>query len=78
MSNAVEVLAAWEKNEQQVPERIRNGSARVGLVTPEQVAGKSGMKIFAGMLGGKLSFASKADTLDFFLAEVENGCSVLP
>ena len=39
MNNAAEVLAAWEKKEQEVLEGIRDGSVRVGVATPEQVAG---------------------------------------
>jgi len=76
MNKATETLAAWEKRHAEIQESMRNGSVRAGVFAPEQVAGKSGMDIFAAMLGGELPIAPICETLDFFLVEVEKGRAV--
>ena len=44
-----------------------------GVSKPEQVAGRSGLALMQGMLGGELPIASIAQTLDFLLLEAEDG-----
>jgi uncharacterized protein (TIGR00369 family) len=76
MSNAADVLADWQRKEQEFLERVGNGSLRPGIATPEQAAGKSGLEFLGGLLRGDLPFALIAETLDFFLVEVERGRAV--
>ena len=76
MSNAADVLADWQRKEQEFLERVGNGSLRPGVATPEQAAGKSGLEFLGGLLRGDLPFALIAETLDFFLVEVEKGRAV--
>ena len=76
MHKAAETLAVWEAKEQEVLERIRKGSAGVGVARPEQVMGKTGMEIFHAMLAGEIPVPPIAETLDFFLVEVEHGRAV--
>jgi len=73
MKNAAETLAAWERRHEELHETLRNGSARVGVYTPEQIAGKSGLEIMAGIVSGELPLPPIGETLDFFLVEVEKG-----
>jgi uncharacterized protein (TIGR00369 family) len=76
MSNAAEVLAAWQQAEREFQQQIASGSAHAGVATPEQAAGKSGLEFLGGLLRGELPFALIAETLDFFLVEVEKGRAV--
>ena len=76
MNNAEDVLAAWQQKEKEFLEKVRNGSVRPGVATREQAAGKSGLEFLGGLLRGELPFALIAETLDFFLVEVEKGRAV--
>jgi uncharacterized protein (TIGR00369 family) len=76
MNNAEDVLAAWQRKEHEFLEKMRSGSVRAGVATPEQAAGKSGLEFLGGLLRGELPSALIAETLDFFLVEVEKGRAV--
>ena len=76
MNKAAEVLAAWEQKEEEVLARLRNSEAGIGVARPEQVMGKTGMEIFAAMLAGELPVPPIAETLGFFLVEVDRGRAV--
>ena len=77
MNNAA--LTCWppgSRRSRNSRRRSRNGSVRAGVATPEQAAGKSGLEFLGGLLRGELPFALIAETLDFFLVEVEKGRAV--
>ena len=76
MQKAAATLADWQQKEEEILQRIRSGSAGVGVPRPEQVMGKTGMEIFRAMLAGELPAPPIAETLDFFLVEVEPGRAV--
>jgi len=65
-------LERWRADEAAV--RARMGP--LGVATPAQVAGKSGLEVFAMMLAGELPRAPITDTLDFMLMEVAHGRAV--
>jgi len=73
METAAQRLAAWEKTHQEWTERIRRDPTKVGVPTLEQIAGRSGLEIFTGMLQGELPAPPISETLDFFLVEAERG-----
>jgi uncharacterized protein (TIGR00369 family) len=68
-------LAHWLEQEAKVKAALAGG-AGPGVARPEQVAGLTGLQFLQAMLGGKVPFASIAQTLDFALIEVEQGRAV--
>jgi uncharacterized protein (TIGR00369 family) len=66
------VLARWQADEAAV--RARMGP--VGVAHPSQVAGMSGLEVFAAMLAGELPPPPIAETLDFWLIDVSHGRAV--
>jgi len=73
MNKAAEMLAAWEKRQEEVQLMLRDGGMRAGIAAPEQFAGKSGVEIYTDMMNGLLPIPPICETLDFFLVEVEKG-----
>ena len=67
-----ETLARWRAEEEAVRSRI--GSR--GVARREQVAGKTGMEVFAAMLAGELPAPPISGTLDFALIAVQEGEAV--
>lgn len=65
-------LAAWLAQEKAVRTRIEAGVGP-GVARPEQVAGKTGLKVMQALLDGELPYAHMAKTLDFMLIEVGPG-----
>jgi len=65
-------LERWRADEAAM--RARMGP--VGVATPAQVAGRSGLEVFAAMLSGELPPPPIAETLDFTLVEVTYGRAV--
>jgi uncharacterized protein (TIGR00369 family) len=68
-------LESWLAREREVRARLEAG-AGVGVVSPEQLAGKSGLEIMQGVLRSELPGAPIASTLDFLLVEVAEGRAV--
>lgn len=66
------VLARWQHEGEQ---RQRQMST-AGVARPEQVAGKTGLEVFALMLAGEIPYPPIADTLDFVLIEASHGRAV--
>lgn len=66
------VLARWQQEAQAVRFRM----SVPGVARPEQVAGKTGLEVFAMMLAGELPYAPIAQTLDFVLIEAAPGRTV--
>lgn len=67
-----QTLAAWEAEEAEV--RARRGP--IGVVRPDQVAGKAGIDIFNAMFSGELPQPHIGETLDFLPVRVEPGLAV--
>jgi uncharacterized protein (TIGR00369 family) len=72
MSAVADTLAAWRAAEQAARLRLQAGPG-AGVVTPQQVAGKSGLQLMQAMLNGEVPYPSIADTLDFVMLQVEEG-----
>ncbi|MEP7056474.1 MAG: PaaI family thioesterase [Caldimonas sp.] len=71
-SDPAAVLAQWQADEA----AVRGRMTKSGVARPEQVAGKTGMEVFAAMLAGELPRPPIADTLDFTLIDVAFGHAV--
>ncbi|MBC7956400.1 MAG: PaaI family thioesterase [Cytophagales bacterium] len=67
-----ETLATWEAEEAAV--RARRGP--LGVIRPEQVAGKSGIEIFNAMFSGELPQPHIGQTLNFLPLRVEPGHAI--
>jgi len=64
-----DTLAQWQAADEQMRTRMKN----IGLGTPEQFAGKTGMQIFEAMLAGDIPVPPISRTLDFILVEAQPG-----
>jgi uncharacterized protein (TIGR00369 family) len=73
--NAVNQLEDWLAQERELKARMDAG-AGVGVATPAQVIGKTGMEVMQAMLRGELPYPPIAKTLDFSLLEVSPGRAV--
>ncbi len=69
---AAETLARWNEDESRV--RARLGS--IGWAEPQQLAGRSGMDVFAGIFSGELPAPPIGATLDFLPVHMEPGIAV--
>ena len=67
-----QVLAQWQARQAE----LRKVMLQPGVARPEQVAPLTGMQQLTAMLEGKLPYPPIADTLDFWLVEVEFGRAV--
>jgi len=68
-----ETLARWRAEEAAVRARLQ---APPGVVSPAQVAGRSGLQIFQALLAGEIPPPPMAVTLDFTLLRIEPGFAV--
>ena len=68
-----ELQAHWEAEEAEMRARVMKGT---GVARPDQVAGRSGMEMFAAMFGGEIPMPPIGETLDFTLLRVEHGRAV--
>ena len=73
---AADVLASWKRQEEQLYGGRAASERRLGVATPEQVTGKTGLEIMQALLRGELPAPPITDTLDFTLIEVERGRAV--
>jgi uncharacterized protein (TIGR00369 family) len=71
-NNAAQTLATWEAEEAAV--RARRGP--LGVVRPDQVAGKSGIEVFNAMFSGELPQPHIGETLSFLPVHVEPGRAI--
>jgi uncharacterized protein (TIGR00369 family) len=67
-----QTLDAWEADEASV--RARRGA--LGVIRPEQVAGKAGIEVFDAMFSGELPQPHIGETLDFLPVFVEPGRAI--
>ena len=65
-------LDVWMLQEEQQRELAMAG-AGIGVATPAQIAGKTGLEMIQGQIKGELPFAAISQTLDFMLIEAEAG-----
>lgn len=70
-----ETQALWMQQYDAIVERMKNG-AGVGLATPADIAGLTGLQQMQAMLDGQLPYPHIAQTLDFSLVEVGEGRAV--
>ena len=68
-------LEAWLAEEREVAARLAAGVG-MGVASPEQVAGKSGLEMMQAMLRGEVPYPPIAHTLDFALLAVEAGRAI--
>ena len=71
-ADAAQVLARWQARADELRKVMRTS----GVARPEQVAPLSGLQQLNAMLAGELPYPPIADTLDFWLVEVEFGRAV--
>lgn len=71
-TDAAAVLAQWQRD----GEARRLSMTQPGVARPEQVAGKTGLEVFALMFAGEIPYAPIAETMDFQLIEVAHGRAV--
>jgi uncharacterized protein (TIGR00369 family) len=65
----VDMLAAWQARQGE----IDAAALEFGVPTREQIAGKTGLEMFQGMIAGELPAPPISKTLDFILVEAEFG-----
>ena len=70
-----QTLSEWHEQFEAVRKRLSAGRG-VGLASPEQVAGLSGLQTLHAMLAGDLPYPPISDTLDFQLVEAAYGKAV--
>lgn len=62
-------LVTWREREA----ALRARASPIGVVTPEQFAGKTGLQLFEAMLAGDIPRAPISQTLDFLLVDASAG-----
>ena len=67
------VAQQWEEQLRAVRTRIEQGGGRPGVVPAQEARAMTGLAIMEALLDGRLPYAHMAETLDFFLVEVEKG-----
>ncbi|HWK85456.1 MAG TPA: PaaI family thioesterase [Caldimonas sp.] len=65
----IDLKAGWQARE----DEIRSVTRSWGVLTREQLAGKSGVEMFRAMIAGELPAPPITKTLDFILVEAEPG-----
>jgi uncharacterized protein (TIGR00369 family) len=65
-------LENWLAQEAAARARM-DGGAGAGVVSPQQLAGRTGLDLMQAMLRGELPYPPIARTLDFLLLEVDDG-----
>ncbi len=65
----------WAREAATLRERLAAGRG-VGVATPDEAAGRSGLELLQAMLRGELPFSHIGETMDFMLIEVTHGRAV--
>ncbi len=65
----------WAREAATLRERLAAGRG-VGVGTPDEAAGRSGLELLQAMLRGELPFSHIGETMDFMLIEVSPGRAV--
>jgi uncharacterized protein (TIGR00369 family) len=71
------VLAQWQADEARIQARKNATSGNVGVATPDQLRGKTGLQMMQAMLSGEIPRASIGETMDFSFVEVSFGQAIL-
>ena len=71
-TTAEQTLAAWRAREAELHARMKG----IGVAHPQETLGQTGLEFLNGMLAGKYPAPPIAETLDFWLVEVEFGRAV--
>ena len=72
---ASEVLEAWKRQEKAIRD-MHVGEKRLGVASPQQIAGKTGLEIMQALVRGELPAPPISDTMDFTVVEVAYGHAV--
>ena len=67
------VAEQWEAQLREVRTRVEQGGGRPGVVPAREARGMTGLAIMQALLEGRFPYAPIAETLDFFLVEVDKG-----
>jgi uncharacterized protein (TIGR00369 family) len=67
------VAEQWEAQLRAVRARVAQGGGRPGVVTAQEARGMTGLAVMQALLDGRFPYAHIAETLDFFLVEVDKG-----
>jgi uncharacterized protein (TIGR00369 family) len=70
---AQDVVELWEQQLRDVRARVARAGGRPGVVPKGAAQSMSGLEIMQALLAGALPYAQIAETLDFFLVDVEKG-----
>jgi uncharacterized protein (TIGR00369 family) len=74
MTAAAQTVAEqWEEQLRTVRARVLQGGGRPGVVPAQEARGMTGLAIMQALLEGRFPYAPIAETLDFFLVEVDKG-----
>lgn len=74
MTNGTQ-LDSWLAEEETIKAQMSQGPG-AGLATPSQIQGMSGIEVLQATLRGELPSALMAQTLDFMLIHVSEGCAI--
>jgi acyl-coenzyme A thioesterase PaaI-like protein len=66
----------WDQQLRDVRARVTQAGARPGVVPREAAQSMDGLQIMQALLEGRFPYAQIAETLDFFLVEVDRGRAV--
>lgn len=67
---------AWEKQQSDAVQRMRDSGGMPGLARAEQILGKSGLEILQAMMSGALPYPPMNETMNMALLEVGEGRAV--
>lgn len=70
------IAEQWEQQLRDVRARVAQGGGRPGVVPRDAAHSMNGLEIMQALLDGRFPYAQIAETLDFFLVEVDQGRAV--
>ena len=70
---AQNVVEQWEQQLREVRARVAQAGGRAGVVPKEAAQAMDGLSVMQALLEGRFPYPPIAETLDFFLVEVEKG-----
>jgi uncharacterized protein (TIGR00369 family) len=74
--SAEATLQQWIAQEAQIQATMQAAGSTVGVATPEQMRGKTGLQMMQAMMAGELPRPSISETIDFTLVEVSHGLAI--
>jgi len=70
---AQNVVEQWEQQLREMRARVAQAGGRAGVVPKEAAQAMDGLSVMQALLEGRFPYPPIAETLDFFLVEVEKG-----